>query len=74
MTFVESPASTRYLATCKAAGRPLPAFSADDALDYMVMEALVLKLGEEEQEARKKAADEAERERFRKGHRKMGRN
>ena len=38
----------------KEAGRPIPRFSEDDVLDYMVIESILLKLRREEEEAQKK--------------------
>lgn len=53
----------------KEAGRTLPEFSDDDVLDYMVVEAVVMKAREEEAEEKKKA----ERRAWRQQHKQMGR-
>lgn len=39
----------------KAAGRPWPVLDSDDVIDYMVMEAVAIKVGKEEAKAEKKA-------------------
>lgn len=39
----------------KEAGRPMPRFSDDDVIDYMVLEAVVIKSRAEEEKAAKKA-------------------
>lgn len=46
-------ASTRFWRTHKAAGRPIPRFCDDDVTDYMVMEAIMLKVQKEDADARK---------------------
>lgn len=38
---------------CKAAGRPWPKLSDDDVIDYMVMEAVALKINREDERAAK---------------------
>ncbi len=38
----------------KEAGRPVPRFSEDDVIDYMVLEAVALKVWKQEEEASKK--------------------
>lgn len=43
----------------KAAGRPWPTLSDDDVLDYMIMEAVAMKVRKEDAEAEKKAEREA---------------
>ncbi len=55
---------TRLYWVCKEAGRPLPAFSEDDVLDFQVTEAVILKSMEEQAKQKK----EAERASWRKGH------
>jgi hypothetical protein len=45
--------------TLRDAGRPWPVLSEDDVLDYMVMEAVAVKVRHEEAEAQKKAEREA---------------
>lgn len=55
--FVASKSALRVFDACKAAGRPLPQFSKDEVLDYMVTEAIVAKAGErakQEEKAREK--------------------
>lgn len=39
----------------KEAGRPMPQFSSDDVIDYMVLEAVVIKARKEEEKAQKAA-------------------
>lgn len=48
-----STASTRLWRICKAAGRPFPQISDDDVTDFMVTEAVTLKVHEEDEKARK---------------------
>jgi hypothetical protein len=60
---VGSSLPRRLFETCKAAGRPLPRFSDDDVLDYIVAEAVVAKSGvemqkESEQQQKQKEAAE----------------
>lgn len=51
-----SESSTRMWRVCKDAGRPWPIICPeDDVLDYMVMEAVHLKVQDEEAKARKEA-------------------
>jgi hypothetical protein len=38
----------------KEAGRPMPQFSEDDVIDYMVLEAVAIRVAEETAEAQKK--------------------
>lgn len=38
----------------KEAGRPFPRFTEDDVLDYMLIEAILLKVQREDEEQRKK--------------------
>lgn len=64
-----SSLSTRLYRVTKAAGRPLPSFSDDDVLDYMVTEAIVLRGVQEDKEAQK----QEERRRWKAEHKKMGR-
>lgn len=52
--FVNSPDAMRIWQVNKAAGRPLPTFSDDDVIDYMVMEAIALKVAKKEKEEAKK--------------------
>lgn len=40
---------------CKEAGRPWPKLSDDDVIDYMVMEAVALRVAKEEAKRRKEA-------------------
>jgi hypothetical protein len=44
---------------CKGLGRPLPRFSEDDVLDYMISESLACKLWEAEEKAAKKRERDA---------------
>lgn len=48
-----SSLSTRLWLTNREAGRPFPQVSDDDVLDYLVMEAIRVKIGEEAKEAQK---------------------
>lgn len=41
----------RLWLTCREAGKPLPRFSDDDVLDYLVTEAIRIKAGEETKRA-----------------------
>jgi hypothetical protein len=50
----------------KEANRSLPEFTDDDVLDYMITEAIIMKANED----RKEAQAEAEREQWRKAHKK----
>ena len=59
-----STASTRFWRVYSEAGRPIPRLSDDDVLDYMTLEALVVKMRGEEKEAEK----EAKRNQWRKDH------
>lgn len=45
----------RLLRVSRRAGRPLPKFSDDDVLDFMVAEAIVIKDAQEEKKERKEA-------------------
>lgn len=57
---------------CKAAGRPWPRLSDDDVIDYMVMEAVCLRAGREDEKDRKKAEKDAEMEKWRKQRQESG--
>jgi hypothetical protein len=59
---VSSGSSVRLWRVCKEAGRPWPTVSDDPVLDYMVMEAVYLKVRKEDE----KAAKAAEREEWKK--------
>jgi hypothetical protein len=50
--------------TCKEGGRPWPVISDDPVIDYMVMEAVAVKVSREDKEAMKKAEDAAKRKKF----------
>lgn len=67
-TFVGSSLPTRLASVCKEAGRPLPQFSDDDVLDFMVTEAVILKYVHEREEHQENAQAEAERKKFRGSH------
>lgn len=58
---MDSTSSTRLWRTCKASGRPFPTVSDDDVLDFMVMEAVTLKVQAEDAAAAKKAEQEREK-------------
>lgn len=47
---------------CKEAGRPWPVLCDDDVIDYMVMEAVALKVRKEEEKDRKAAEQKAWKE------------
>jgi hypothetical protein len=65
-SFVVSTASTRLFRISKETGRPFPQVSDDDVIDFMVAEAVTLKVLAEDDQARKKAEKEREREEFKK--------
>lgn len=46
-----STASTRLWRVCKAAGRPWPQISEDPVIDYMIMEAVALRVQMEDSDA-----------------------
>ncbi len=50
-----STTSTRVWRASKAAGRPFPRISDDDVIDFMVMEAVGLKVAQEDADARERA-------------------
>ncbi len=47
--------ATRLWRVCKEAGRPFPQLDDDDVIDFMVMEAVALKVDKEDAKAQKKA-------------------
>ena len=51
---MESDSPQRIWRVCKEAGRPVPQFSDDDVIDYLVLEAVALKVWKQEEEASKK--------------------
>ena len=51
---MESDSGPRIWQVCKEAGRPVPRFSEDDVIDYMVLEAVALKVMKQREEAEKK--------------------
>lgn len=53
MPFVASPVSVRIWQVSKAAGRPWPQICDDDVIDYMIMEAVSVRVTREEQKAEK---------------------
>lgn len=53
-----SESSTRLWRVYKESGRPWPVICEDDVIDYMIMEAVLLKVRKED----KAAADKAKRE------------
>lgn len=57
-----STTSSRLWRTCKEAGRPFPKISDDDVIDFMVMEAVTIKVRKEDEEAQK----EQERKKWKK--------
>ena len=54
-----STTSTRLWRTCKAAGRPFPQLVEDDVLDYLITEAVAIKVNREEAQAREEAEAKA---------------
>lgn len=62
-----STASDRFWEAHKDAGRPIPPFSDDDVVDFMVMEALAVK----RREAKREAQEKHERAQKRKSHRNL---
>lgn len=57
-----SDTSTRMWRTYKAAGRPWPVISPDPVIDYMIMEAVAVKVRKEDEKIQK----EQERKQFKK--------
>lgn len=55
-----STTSTRLWRTCKAANRPFPTLSQDDVTDYLITEAVALKVARLDREAEEQAAKTAE--------------
>lgn len=49
-----STAATRIFRVCKETGRPFPKVSDDDVIDFMVLEAVTLKVMHEDNEEAKK--------------------
>jgi response regulator of citrate/malate metabolism len=47
-----------------AAGRPFPQLVEDDVIDYLITEAVYLRVAHEDEKFRKEAEQEAEREQF----------
>ncbi len=60
--FVTSTASNRLWRVFKEAGRPFPKLSEDDVVDYCIMEAVAMKIAEED----KDQEDEQERKNWKK--------
>lgn len=50
-----STTSTRIWRTCKAANRPFPQLVEDDVLDYLITEAVALKVAREDRDAHEEA-------------------
>ena len=48
-----STAATRFYRVYKEAGRPIPQLHHDDVIDYCVLEAIILKVRKEEEDAEK---------------------
>jgi hypothetical protein len=63
--------STRLWLTSREAGHPIPRFSDDDVLNFLVTEAIRVKVGEEMKRQRKQLENQQERESFRKSHKGM---
>lgn len=59
MTFVASDLAIRTYTVAKQMGRPLPRFSDDPVIDYLVAEAVMLRgLSNEAEQAKKNTLDE----------------
>jgi hypothetical protein len=65
---VASSTSTRLWLTCREAGHPIPSFSDDDVVDFLVTEAIRVKVGEEMRKQREDLANKEEHKNFRKSH------
>lgn len=63
---MESESSSRVWRVCRAAGRPFPVLSDDDVIDYMIMEAVQIKVGLEDEKLRKEAEKKAARDNWKK--------
>lgn len=63
-SFVASTTSTRIWRVAKAAGREFPTLVEDDVLDYLITEAVYLKVARQDEEFRKQAEAEAKRSQF----------
>lgn len=55
MTFVGSDLALRVYAGSKESGKPMPRFSDDDVIDFMVTEAVILRSLEHQEEMREAA-------------------
>lgn len=53
VSFVGSTAATRMWRVFKAAGRPWPRLDEDDVIDYMIMEAVCLKVNKDDENQEK---------------------
>lgn len=62
--FVASPTSSRIWRVAKAAGREFPTLVEDDVLDYLITEAVYLKVSHQDEQFRKEAEANAKREQF----------
>lgn len=60
---MDSPTSTRVWRVFRQAGRAIPEFSDDPVTDYLVVEAIALKISKEDADARKNAEREAWKQR-----------
>lgn len=63
-SFVKSPTSSRIWRVAKAAGREFPTLVEDDVLDYLITEAVYLKVAHQDEEFRKQAEDESKRKQW----------
>ena len=59
-SFVASTTSTRLWRAYKAANRPFPVLSSDDVMDFLIVEAVALKVNREDRETTEKAQADAE--------------
>ena len=61
---MKGASSSRLVLTYQESGRPLPRFSADDYVDWCVMEAIVLKVTNLKRKAAEDAREEADRKKW----------
>lgn len=62
-----STAATRVCSVSRQAGQPLPRFAEDDALNFMVTEAALAHVAEEEKLAEESAAKKREKDAWKEG-------
>lgn len=59
-----STTSTRMWRTLRSAGRPWPVLSDDPVVDYQIMEAVALKVAQEDEKLREEAEKAAEKKKW----------